>query len=108
MLYIAQIMKIHVHREVRDFSIAGFLSLALAYIILGYESYLIDSTLFLVKNSIAFCLIIIILGQIWYHRDDEWHDEDDASCISCENELDTPWKFCPDCGQKINLKDVKS
>jgi len=98
--YLAQIAKIQQHREVRDLSKLGFISLAVAYIVLGYEAYLIESQIFLIKNCVAFCLVITILVQVWYHQDDEWHDEEDASC-KCGNELEEFWKFCPDCGESI-------
>ena len=97
--YLAQIIKIHRHREVRDLSLPAFLGFGIAYVILGYEGYLIDSHIFLIKNIIAFFLVLTIVGQIWHHQDDEWHDEADVYC-NCGNELEDIWKYCPDCGIK--------
>lgn len=95
--YVAQIVKIAQHREVRDLSWPSYALWALGYLVLGYEAWLIDSPIFIFKNSLTFVLVSILIGQIWYHRDDEWHDLEDANC-SCGNELEPHWKFCPDCG----------
>jgi uncharacterized protein with PQ loop repeat len=104
--YLAQIAKIHRHREVRDLSIVGFTSLAIAYVILGYEAYLINSRVFLIKNCMTFLLVTTILAQIWYHRDDEWHNDEGPFC-ECGNELENNWKFCPDCAKKVDDKMEK-
>lgn len=97
--YMAQIHKIHVHKEVRDLSIIGYLSWGLGYLVLAYEAYTIDSNVFLAKNGITLALVIIIVAQIWCHRDAEWHDDEDTQC-NCGNEIEPHWSFCPDCGEK--------
>lgn len=97
--YAAQIHKIHVHREVRDLSIISYLSWGLGYLVLAYEAYVIDAGVFLAKNAITLGLVVVIVAQIWYHRDDEWHDDEDTSCI-CGNEIEPNWSYCPDCGQQ--------
>jgi predicted membrane channel-forming protein YqfA (hemolysin III family) len=97
--YLAQIWKIHEHREVRDLSIWSYLSWGAAYLILAYQGYAIDAPVFIFKNVATFGLVLIILAQIYIHRDDEWHDDDDKAC-SCGNELEPHWKHCPDCGQR--------
>jgi predicted membrane channel-forming protein YqfA (hemolysin III family) len=102
--YLAQIIRIQVHREVRDLSTIGFISLGIGYIILGYEAFLIGSGVFLFKNVLTLLLVLIILGQIWYHRDEEWHDETDVLCQNCTNEMEDNWKYCPDYGTSLNQK----
>lgn len=98
--YWAQIYKINEHREVRDLSTTSYVLFGLAYIILAYESHLIESSVFLVKNILTTVSVGVIIGLIIYHRDDEWHDDEDKIC-NCGNELETHWKFCADCGEKI-------
>jgi len=98
--YWVQIIKIHRHREVRDIAIASYICFDIAYTILALEAYHIDSTIFLVKNILTFISTSILIGQIWYHRDDEWHDDENKICNNpkCPNEIENQWAFCPDCG----------
>lgn len=98
--YWVQIIKIHQHREVRDIAIASYICFDIAYTILAFEAYHIDSTIFLVKNILTFISTSILIGQIWYHRGDEWHDDESKICpnTECPNEIEDIWNFCPDCG----------
>lgn len=98
--YLAQIHKIHVHREVRDLSIISYLSWGLGYLVLSYEAYQMGADIFLAKNAITLGLVAVIVSQIYYHREDEWHDDDDTSCSACGNEIEPRWQYCPDCGQQ--------
>jgi uncharacterized protein with PQ loop repeat len=95
--YLAQIIKIQAHREVRDLSWLSYLAWGIAYSLLAYEAYLIDSNIFIFKNVLTFLFVCVILAQIYHHRDDEWHDGEGPICV-CSNELEDNWKFCPDCG----------
>lgn len=103
--YWVQIYKIHKHKEVRDLSITSFLLFDLAYMILAYESYLINSNVFLVKNILTGISTFIIISLIYIHQDDEWHDDDDKIC-SCGNELESHWKFCADCGKPAKSEKI--
>lgn len=95
--YLAQIVKIAQHKEVRDLSWVSYTLWALAYLILGYEAWVLEAPVFVFKNGLTFVLVTILIGQIAYHWNDEWHAEEDATC-SCGNELEPHWNFCPDCG----------
>mgnify|MGYP001277610073 FL=1 len=96
--YLAQAIKIQVHKEVRDLSAWSFAAWGISYLILAYQGYLIDAPVFIYKNAITFGLVIIILTQIYLHRDDEWHDDEDKTC-ECGNELEPHWRYCADCGK---------
>jgi uncharacterized protein with PQ loop repeat len=98
--YLAQIWKIHKHKEVRDLSPWAYVAWGIAYLILGYQGLVIEAPVFVLKNIITFILVTIILSQIHIHRNDEWHDDEDKYC-KCSNELEPHWKYCPDCGEEI-------
>lgn len=70
--YWFQIWKIHVHKEVRDLSVVFYAMLTVGFSILAYAAHTEGSTLFTVKNIITAIPALIILGQIYYHRDDAW------------------------------------
>ena len=44
----------------------------IAYVLLGIESYAINSVLFFIKNLLVLIPTVIIIGQIVYHKDDEY------------------------------------
>ena len=99
--YWFQIWKIHVHKEVRDLSIPYHFLLALGFGLLTYQAYIEGSTIFLVKQILTTIPVIVIIGQIYYHRKDRWHDKKDDLCQFCQEELEPDWKNCPYCGNLI-------
>lgn len=101
--YWFQIWKIHIHQEVRDLSMPFHILLATGFGILTYTAFVEDSMIFLVKQIMTTIPVLVIIGQIIYHRDDHWHDDEDPSCTKCGEELELPWKFCAYCGEQ-NLK----
>ena len=96
--YWFQIWKIHVHREVRDLSLPYHILLSIGFLILAFTAYAEGSLIFLVKQVFTTIPVIIIIGQILYHKKDRWHDEGAALCHSCLQELEDEWEFCPFCG----------
>ena len=94
--YWFQIWKIHLHKEVRDLSIPYHVLLALGFGMLTYQAYLDDSTIFLVKQILTTLPVIVIIGQILYHRKDKWHDDKDRFCC-CDHEIEPDWIRCPYC-----------
>lgn len=98
--YWFQIYKIHIHKEVRDLSISYYVFLALGFSTLIYQAYADDSIVFLVKQIGTLIPVLIILFQIWYHREDHWHDEEDPICSNCGKELEPHWSYCSYCGTK--------
>lgn len=96
--YWFQIWKIHVHREVRDLSLIYHILLALGFGILGFTAFYEESVIFLIKQIATTIPVLIIIGQIIYHRNDRWHDSGASCCISCTNEVENAWLFCPYCG----------
>ena len=96
--YWLQIWKIHVHKEVRDLSIPYHVLLAIGFGLLTYQAYLEGSIIFIVKQIFTTIPVLIIIGQIFYHKKDRWHDYKDPVCDSCLEELEIEWKYCPFCG----------
>jgi len=96
--YWFQIWKIHVHREVRDLSLIYHILLALGFGILAVTAWVEGSIIFLVKQVATTIPVVIIIGQILYHRDDHWHDNLSPHCRSCDEELEKDWAHCPYCG----------
>lgn len=96
--YWFQIWKIHVHKEVRDLSLTYHYMLALGFGILTYTAWVEDSVIFMVKQVATTIPVMIIIAQIYYHKDDPWHDEDDDFCNKCSAELECHWNACPYCG----------
>jgi len=104
--YWFQIWKIHVHKEVRDLSVPYHVLLALGFGMLTYQAYLDGSTIFLVKQILTTLPVLVIIGQILYHREDKWHDDEDQDC-SCGRELEQDWIRCPYCECECLEKDKK-
>lgn len=100
--YWFQIIKIHIHKEVRDLSVAFNVLLAIGFGILTFSAYVERSTIFFTKQVLTTIPVLIIIGQILYHRDDRWHDHDDPKCSKCSEELELYWAFCPFCGKRGN------
>ena len=96
--YWFQIWKIHVHKEVRDISLSYNVLLAIGFGILGVTAYVEKSLIFLVKQVVTTLPVIIIIGQVIYHKNDRWHDNADPDCASCDEELEIYWAYCPFCG----------
>ena len=101
----AQICRIHVHKEVRDLSPWMFIFWIIGCFILLLESLAVGSAVFAFKNVLMMGLMGTILFQIWYHRKDHWHDDDDPHCVECHQELELDWLACPYCGtQKMTAE----
>ncbi len=98
--YWFQIWKIHVHKEVRDLSMAYHVFLALGFGILTWTAWAEGSTIFVVKQIATTIPVAIIIGQIIYHKDDHWHDKKDPDCLKCGEELELDWRHCAYCGHK--------
>lgn len=98
--YWFQIIKIHRHKEVRDLSLPYHVLLATGFAILAFTAYYGSDTIFLVKQVATTVPVVIIILQILYHRNDKWHDDEDALCVRCRQELEPSWHHCPYCGNK--------
>ena len=96
--YWFQIWKIHVCREVRDLSLPYHVLLAVGFGILAVTAWVEHSHIFLVKQIATTIPVLVIIGQIFYHRGDRWHDEESSCCDGCEEELEQSWAYCPFCG----------
>lgn len=97
--YWFQIWKIHVHREVRDLSLIYHILLAIGFGILAITALMEDSLVFLVKQIATTIPVLVIIGQIIYHRDERWHDDAMPDCVVCGEEIDDQWVCCPFCGE---------
>lgn len=98
--YWFQIIKIARHKEVRDLSLIYNIFLTVGTGIFVFTAFEEKSVIFLVKQTAATIPLIIIVGQILYHRDDRWHAKDDPYCKNCKENLEMYWAFCPFCGKK--------
>lgn len=96
--YWFQVWKIHVHREVRDLSLASYCMLWCGFCILAVTAYLQKSTIFMVKQISTSIPVFIICCQILIHKEDHWHDDDDPICDNCSEELEPHWEYCAYCG----------
>lgn len=72
--YWKQVWHIHIHKEVRDLNLGSYVLFAFAYMALGFESVLIGSEVFLIKNILVGIPTIIIIIQILIHKEDKWED----------------------------------
>ena len=104
--YWFQIWKIHIHKEVRDLSLIYHLLLALGFGLLIITAIMEDSFIFLVKQIATFVPVVIIIGQIFYHQKDHWHDDDDEICHKCAQELEPHWKYCAFCSSIRKNKQI--
>ena len=98
--YWFQVAKIHKHQEVRDLSIVYFLGLGFSMTVLIVTAALEGTTVFLIKQILTLTPVLIIIGQILYHKDDTWHDDDDPECPNCSHTLEPCWVYCANCGTK--------
>ncbi len=96
--YWIQIWKIHIHKEVRDISLWYHILLAMGFGMLILTAYVEDSRIFLIKQILTCLPVVVIIGQILYHRRDHWHAEEDPACNGCGSELELDWAHCPYCG----------
>ncbi|MGH1468969.1 MAG: PQ-loop domain-containing transporter [Bdellovibrionales bacterium] len=96
--YWFQIWKIHVHKEVRDLSMAYHVLLALGFGMLTYRAYIEGSTIFIVKQVMTTVPVLIIIGQIIVHKGERWRDDDEAFCSECKKEFEPTWNNCAYCG----------
>lgn len=105
--YWFQIWHVHVHKETRDLSLPYHILLALGFGILTYTAYAEGSIIFLVKQIATTIPVIILIGQILYHRQDTYEDEEDLFCDECNVRLKpkwaadrkTMWLVCPKCSK---------
>ena len=72
--YWKQVWHIHKHKEVRDLNLGSYILFAIAYMVLGIESVMVDSCIFLMKNILVAIPTLIITFQIIVHREDKWED----------------------------------
>ena len=98
--YWFQIYKIHIHKEVRDISLAYNVLLAIGFGTLGFTAYQEGSTIFLVKQIVTTVPVLVIIGQVLYHKNDKWHDVSLKRCKNCSEEIERSWKYCANCGEK--------
>jgi uncharacterized protein with PQ loop repeat len=98
--YWFQIYKIHIHKEVRDISLTFNILLAIGFSILAVTAYQERSVIFLSKQILTTIPVLIIICQIFYHKNDRWHDINVDHCRSCNEELEVYWSYCPFCGKK--------
>lgn len=98
--YWFQIWKIYIHKEVRDLSLIYHFLLAFGFGLLIITAFVEDSTIFLVKQVATFIPVLIIIGQIIYHQQDHWHDDEDEICRKCAEELEPHWKYCAYCSKR--------
>lgn len=96
--YWFQIYKIHKHREVRDLSVPYYVFLILGYVILAHQAFVEDSSIFFWKQIATIVPVLIILYQIYVHRQDHWHDDSDPNCLQCNEDLEPGFIVCPWCG----------
>ena len=97
MSYWFQIYKIQIHKEVRDLSMTYHVMLALGFGTLTLTAWIEGSTIFLVKQIATTVPVVVIIGQILYHRGDHWVDDDDPNCLQCSEDLEPGWIICPYC-----------
>lgn len=105
--YWFQIWKIHVHKEVRDISLAYNVLLAVGFGILTFTALEEGSLIFLVKQIMTTIPVIVIILQVLYHKNDRWHDTRLKKCEHCSRILERYWKFCGHCGEKTEKKPSK-
>jgi uncharacterized protein with PQ loop repeat len=97
--YWLQVWKIHIHKEVRDLSLPMFIVMDIALIILTVWSVYIESWVFIWKQVLCIIPVSMIIFQIFYHKQDKWHDDYDPSCAKCLKECEPDWIHCPYCGE---------
>jgi len=84
---------------VRDISLLYNVLLGIGFAILGVTAYFEHSVIFLSKQILTTIPVIVIIGQVLYHKGDRWHDSLDSSCAGCSEELELYWAYCPFCGK---------
>jgi len=94
--HIFQIWSIQKHKEVRDISISYNILQVIGFSFLTYQAYIDGSNLYIITQVASIIPVMIIIGQLIYHRKDKWHDDSDRMC-SCEHEIEVDWIRCPYC-----------
>ena len=69
-----QVFRIYQHKEVRDLSLVTCIIFVVAYISLSIKAHDIDSSLFLLKNSLSLVFALILLVQRIYYKNSKWID----------------------------------
>ena len=69
-----QAWKIHVHKEVRDLSLTSYILFSIAYAILAYRAFDDETWIFMVKQLGTFIPSVVIVYQIFKHKNDRWKD----------------------------------
>lgn len=97
-----QVYKIHQHKEVRDISIWTYV-----FLLVGYSALLVKATvdwyagdgpaLWIFRQIATIIPVSVVIIQILNHYKDRWHDDDDPYCLSCSEELEKEWSYCPFC-----------
>jgi hypothetical protein len=80
--------------------------LALGFGILTITAWIEGSTIFLVKQIATTIPVIVIIGQIVYHRDDHWVDDNDPNCLNCNQDLEPDWVICPYCNTEPTMEQL--
>ena len=104
--YWFQVWRIHVHREVRDLSLAFYGLFLVGITLLCFQAYREGSLVFFTKQVLVIIPVVIIIFQIIYHRRDSWHDENADFCVFCGAEQEGDWHCCPHCGCAQTAGDV--
>ncbi|MGE3953830.1 MAG: PQ-loop repeat-containing protein [Parachlamydiales bacterium] len=99
--YWLQIWKIYVHKEVRDLSLPYHILQAVGFAILGITAYMENSMIFLTKQITSTIPVVIIIGQILYHKGDKWHEVGQEENCQCGSEIDASWTYCPFCAKRV-------
>lgn len=104
--YYFQIYKIHVHKEVRDLSLAYHWLTLFGFAVLAVQAHYEDSLIFLIKQIMTCIPVAILIFQIYYHRQDKWYDSEYSDCGLCKRKIEPSWKFCPNCGTRDTGIDI--
>ncbi|MBT3981498.1 MAG: zinc-ribbon domain-containing protein [Bacteriovoracaceae bacterium] len=99
--YWVQAIKIHHHKEVRDLSFLSYLMLTISFIVVATHAAKKSSTTQVLTQVASAIPCLIIMAQIWYHKEDRWHDDENGPCQKCGNILEPSWSFCTNCGEKL-------
>ena len=72
--YWKQVWHIHKHKEVRDISAGGYISMDIGFTILMFIAYSENSTVFMLKQLSSLVPCCIIVWQCNKHKKDTWED----------------------------------
>lgn len=105
--YWFQVWKIQQHKEVRDISIGTFVLLLCGYSVMLLKAAEDGSSVFFWRQVATIVPVSVILFQIWYHRKDRWHDDEDPYCANCQEELEPSWQYCPFCSNSLKKRKIQ-